>query len=80
MMLMECPLGDPLAVFPTQCSEVYPPFEGHRSVTLDCPPSSLKPLLALRGQKEGENNMSYSLNSLKRGYIGDYIGDYYRGY
>ena len=24
--------------------------------------------------------MSYSLNSLKGGYIGDYIGDYYRGY
>ena len=25
-------------------------------------------------------HMSYSLNSLKGGYIGDYIGDYYRGY
>ena len=25
-------------------------------------------------------NLSYSLNSLKGGYIGDYIGDYYRGY
>ena len=24
--------------------------------------------------------MSYSLNSLKGGYLGDYIGDYYRGY
>ena len=24
--------------------------------------------------------MSYSLNSLKGGYIGDDIGDYYRGY
>ena len=24
--------------------------------------------------------MSYSLNSLKGGYIGNYIGDYYRGY
>ena len=24
--------------------------------------------------------MSYSLNSLKGGYIGDYIGDYYKGY
>ena len=24
--------------------------------------------------------MSYSLNSLKGGYIGDYIGDYYGGY
>ena len=24
--------------------------------------------------------MSYSLNSLKGGYIGDYIGDYYRAY
>ena len=27
-----------------------------------------------------KNHMSYSLNSLKGGYIGDYIGDYYRGY
>ena len=26
------------------------------------------------------NYMSYSLNSLKRVYIGDYIGDYYNGY
>ena len=26
------------------------------------------------------HNMSYSLNSLKVGYIGDYIGDYYRAY
>ena len=26
------------------------------------------------------NSMSYSLNSLKGGYIRDYIGDYYRGY
>ena len=25
-------------------------------------------------------DMSYSLNSLKGGYMGDYIGDYYRGY
>ena len=24
-------------------------------------------------------HMSYSLNSLKGGYIGDYIGDYYGG-
>ena len=24
--------------------------------------------------------MSYSLNSLKGGYIGDYIEDYYKGY
>ena len=39
-------------------------------------------------KREGEMNlgtivgrhMSYSLNSLKGGYIGDYIGDYYRGY
>ena len=23
--------------------------------------------------------MNYSLNSLKGGYMGDYIGDYYRG-
>ena len=28
----------------------------------------------------GESHLSYSLNSLKGGYIGDYIGDYYRGY
>ena len=27
-----------------------------------------------------QTQMSYSLNSLKEGYIGDYIGDYYRGY
>ena len=26
------------------------------------------------------NYMSYSLNSLKGFYIGDYIGDYYKGY
>ena len=26
------------------------------------------------------SHMSYSLNSLKGGYIGDYMGDYYRGY
>ena len=25
-------------------------------------------------------DMSYGLNSLKGGYMGDYIGDYYRGY
>ena len=25
-------------------------------------------------------HLSYSLNSLKGGYIGDYVGDYYRGY
>ena len=25
-------------------------------------------------------HLSYSLNSLKGGFIGDYIGDYYRGY
>ena len=24
--------------------------------------------------------VSYSLNSLKEGYTGDYIGEYYRGY
>ena len=28
----------------------------------------------------GWGYMSYSLNSLKRGHIGDNIGDYYRGY
>ena len=26
------------------------------------------------------SHMSHSLNSLKRVYIGDYIGDYHRGY
>ena len=30
-------------------------------------------------QEEG-THMSYSLNSLKGGYMGDYIGDYYRAY
>ena len=25
-------------------------------------------------------NMSHSLNSLKKGYIRDHIGEYYRGY
>ena len=25
-------------------------------------------------------DMSYSLNSLKAGYMGDYIGEYFRGY
>ena len=31
-------------------------------------------------EKHNQNtaNMSYSLNCLKGGYIGDYIGDYYR--
>ena len=29
---------------------------------------------------EGLRRMNYSLNSLKGGYIGDNIGDYYRGY
>ena len=29
---------------------------------------------------QNQINMSYSLNSLKGGYIGDYIGDYYRGH
>ena len=28
----------------------------------------------------GLYDMSHSLNSLKGGYIRDYIGDYYRGY
>ena len=27
-----------------------------------------------------ELHMCHSLNSLKGGYIGDYIGEYYRGY
>ena len=29
---------------------------------------------------QGLGYMSHSLNSLKGGYIEDYIGDYYRGY
>ena len=29
---------------------------------------------------QSKEHLSYSLNSLKGGYIGDYIGDYYRGY
>ena len=31
-------------------------------------------------QLKVQDNRSYSLNSLKGGYMGDYIGDYYRGY
>ena len=27
-----------------------------------------------------QSHMSYGLNSLKGGYIGDNLGDYYRGY
>ena len=34
----------------------------------------------VQGRKRPPKHMSYSLNSLKGGYIGDYIGDYYRGY
>ena len=30
--------------------------------------------------EQGYIDMSYSLNSLKGGYIGNDIGDYYRGY
>ena len=30
--------------------------------------------------EEGWDDISHSLNSLKGGYIGDYIGDHYRGY
>ena len=29
---------------------------------------------------EGDPHVSYSVNSLKEDYIGNYIGDYYRGY
>ena len=29
---------------------------------------------------QDSSHVSYSLNSLKGGYIGDYIGDYYSGY
>ena len=39
--------------------------------------------ILLRGMvfvSEKSHYMSYSLNSLKGGYIGDYIGDHYRGY
>ena len=31
-------------------------------------------------QSDIDAHMSYSLNSLKGGYMGDNIGDYYRGY
>ena len=33
-----------------------------------------------KGAMLWSRHVSYSLNSLKGGYIGDYIGDYYRGY
>ena len=35
-----------------------------------------------RGLEDGEwkSQMNHSLNSLKGGYMGDYIWDYYRGY
>ena len=37
--------------------------------------------LQLAEEATGEYpHKSYSLNSLKGGYIGDHIGDYYRGY
>ena len=40
--------------------------------------SSSYPFIA---NPEGQcRHLSYSLNSLKYGYIGDYIWDYYRGY
>ena len=32
------------------------------------------------GRKKGKAILRYSLNSLREGYIGDYIGKYYRGY
>ena len=31
-------------------------------------------------QPKQEAQISFSLNSLKGGYIGDYLGDYYKGY
>ena len=37
----------------------------------------------MKGLQEGDyarTHMSHSLNSLKGGYIGDYTGEYYRGY
>ena len=36
-----------------------------------------------RGQThpvQSHGHVSYNLNSLKQGHIGDYIGEYYRGY
>ena len=36
------------------------------------------PTWCLAGNEKAD--MSYSLNSLKGGYIGDFLGDYYRGY
>ena len=54
-------------------------------------PQGLKTLRVLAGRntkgvrqrrclKPWEQHMYYSLNSLKGGYIGDYIGNYYRAY
>ena len=37
-------------------------------------------LLGLFSQVEPWTQMSHSLNSLKGGYIRDYVGVYYRGY
>ena len=36
--------------------------------------------LRLEHMKSYGSHVSYSLNSFKGGYIGDNIGDYYRGY
>ena len=42
--------------------------------------SSCTVLPMTTGSQLGRRHVSYSLNSLKGGYMGDYIGDYYRGY
>ena len=42
--------------------------------------SSTRPLYCKKPLGVYASHMSCSLNSLKGGYIGDYIGNYYRGY
>ena len=36
--------------------------------------------LSVASLRSLDSHRSHSLNSLKGGYMGDYIGDYYRGY
>ena len=62
--------------------EVLPPaWEKIREAP---PPKSAKQSSLRRsgftGPTRRRGHMSYSLNSLKGGYIGDYIGNYYRAY
>ena len=53
-------------------------------MTVACPKSSQniqKPCKLIRIMTTWHNDyMSYSLHSLRLGYIGDFTGDYYRGY